>query len=90
VHLQYGGRWKSFNIIYEFGIKSITRHWSTITHHIVNAEPLAAILNSHFTKWHFTKKIPEQQFGFYRVVIEAVDSFGNKRVEETADSFMLY
>jgi hypothetical protein len=30
----------------------------------------------------FSKKIPEKKFGFYRVVIEAIDSFGNKIIEE--------
>jgi len=26
----------------------------------------------------FSKKIPEQKFGFYKVIVEAIDSFGNK------------
>jgi S-formylglutathione hydrolase FrmB len=30
----------------------------------------------------FSKKIPEQKFGFYKVVIEAIDSFGNKVTRE--------
>ena len=38
----------------------------------------------------FSKKIPEQQFGFYRVVIEAMDSFGNRIIEELPDQFVLY
>lgn len=38
----------------------------------------------------FSKKIPEQKFGFFRVLIEAVDSFGNKIIEETADEFVLH
>ena len=38
----------------------------------------------------FSKKIPEQKFGFYRVVIEATDSFGNKTVEEAPDQFVLH
>lgn len=38
----------------------------------------------------FSKKIPEQKFGMYKVVIEAMDSFGNKMVEESAADFVLY
>jgi hypothetical protein len=38
----------------------------------------------------FSKKIPEQKFGFYRVVIEAMDSFGNKIIEEAPDQFVLH
>lgn len=38
----------------------------------------------------FSKKIPEQKFGFYRVVIEATDSFGNKIIEEASEEFLLH
>jgi hypothetical protein len=38
----------------------------------------------------FTKKIPEQKFGFYRIIIEATDSFGNSTREEVADQFVQY
>lgn len=38
----------------------------------------------------FSKKIPSQKFGIYRVLIEAVDAFGNKLVEECADDFVLH
>ena len=38
----------------------------------------------------FSKKIPEQKFGFYRVVIEAIDSFGNKLIEEASEKFLLH
>ncbi|MGZ8559060.1 MAG: hypothetical protein ACXWWC_12030, partial [Chitinophagaceae bacterium] len=38
----------------------------------------------------FSKKIPEQKFGFYRVVIESVDSFGNKLIEEVSEEFLLH
>jgi putative esterase len=38
----------------------------------------------------FSKKIPEQKFGFYRVVIEAIDSFGNKTTEEAPGEFLLH
>jgi hypothetical protein len=38
----------------------------------------------------FSKKIPQQKFGFYRVVIEAIDSFGNKLIEEAAEEFILH
>ena len=37
----------------------------------------------------FSKKIPEQKFGRYRVVIEALDSFGNEMMEESPDDFVL-
>lgn len=37
----------------------------------------------------FSKKIPEQKFGVYRVVIEALDTFGNEMVEESPDDFVL-
>ena len=36
------------------------------------------------------KKIPEQKFGFYRVVVEAIDSFGNKTIEEVPGEFLLH
>jgi S-formylglutathione hydrolase FrmB len=38
----------------------------------------------------FSKKIPEQKFGFYKVVIEAIDSFGNKMIEEAPKEFLLH
>jgi len=38
----------------------------------------------------FSKKIPEQKFGFYRVVVQAVDSFGNKTIEEAPGEFLLH
>lgn len=38
----------------------------------------------------FSKKIPDQKFGFYKVVIESVDSFGNKSVEEVPGEFILH
>ena len=38
----------------------------------------------------FSKKIPEQKFGFYRVVLEAVDFSGNKTLEEVPDNSVLH
>jgi len=38
----------------------------------------------------FSKKIPDRNFGIYRVVIEAIDSFGDKKIEEAPDSFVLH
>jgi hypothetical protein len=39
----------------------------------------------------FSKKIPEQKFGFYKVVIEAIDSFGNKATGEgSPQEFLLH
>jgi len=38
----------------------------------------------------FSKKIPEQKFGFYRVVVEAMDYFGNKTLEESPKKFTVY
>jgi S-formylglutathione hydrolase FrmB len=38
----------------------------------------------------FSKKIPDQKFGFYRVIIEAVDSYENKIIEETPDIIVLH
>jgi hypothetical protein len=38
----------------------------------------------------FSKKIPEQKFGIYRVIIEAMDSFDNKIIEEASTTFVLY
>jgi hypothetical protein len=38
----------------------------------------------------FSKKISEQKFGFYRVVIEAIDSFGNKLIEEAPEESLLH
>jgi hypothetical protein len=38
----------------------------------------------------FSKKIPEQKFGSYRVIMEATDSFGNETTEEVPGSFLLH
>jgi hypothetical protein len=38
----------------------------------------------------FSRRIPTQGFGFYRVVIEAIDSFGNKITEEAPGEFLLH
>ena len=38
----------------------------------------------------FTKAIPRQKFGLYRIVIEAMDSFGNKLVEEVPEDLLLH
>lgn len=38
----------------------------------------------------FSQKITEQRFGIYRVVVEAMDSFGNKIVEKPDEDFILY
>jgi len=38
----------------------------------------------------FSNKIPERKFGFYRVVIEATDSNGNKIIEEAPGEFVLH
>lgn len=38
----------------------------------------------------FSKKIPEQKFGMYRVVMEAHDTFGNEMIEEYPREFLLY
>jgi hypothetical protein len=38
----------------------------------------------------FSRKIPEQKFGFYRVVIEAIDSHGNTLIEEANDKYLLH
>jgi hypothetical protein len=38
----------------------------------------------------FSKEIPGQKFGFYKVVIEATDSFGNKLIEEASEEFLLH
>src|SRR5438034_4265004 len=38
----------------------------------------------------FSKKIPEQKSGLYRVVVEAIDSFGNKTIEEAPGEFLLH
>ena len=38
----------------------------------------------------FSKKIPDQTFGIYRVVMEAIDSLGNKIIEEGVDNFVLH
>lgn len=38
----------------------------------------------------YSVKIPEQEFGFYRVIVEAVDSFGNKVMEEAPVKIMLH
>jgi hypothetical protein len=38
----------------------------------------------------FSKKITEQKFGIYRVAVEAIDSLGNKAIEEAALNFVLH
>ncbi|MEP6951122.1 MAG: alpha/beta hydrolase-fold protein [Ginsengibacter sp.] len=38
----------------------------------------------------FSKKIPGQKFGLYKVAIEAADSFGNKLIEEASEEFLLH
>lgn len=38
----------------------------------------------------YSVKIPEQEFGFYRVIVEAIDSFGNKVVEEAPVKILLH
>jgi poly(3-hydroxybutyrate) depolymerase len=38
----------------------------------------------------YSKKIPTDKFGIYRVVIEAIDSPGNKIILERADDFVLH
>ena len=38
----------------------------------------------------FSKKILGQKFGFYKVAIESVDSFGNKLIEEAPEEFVLH
>ncbi|HEY6979127.1 MAG TPA: alpha/beta hydrolase-fold protein [Chitinophagaceae bacterium] len=38
----------------------------------------------------FSKKIPEQKFGIYRVVLETTDSFNNKILEEASETFVLH
>ena len=38
----------------------------------------------------FSKKIPQQKFGFYRVIIEATDSFENKIIQEAPEEFLLH
>jgi len=38
----------------------------------------------------FSKKLPERKFGMYRVVLEVIDSFGNKKSEESPEDFVLY
>jgi len=38
----------------------------------------------------YSVKIPEKDFGFYRVMVEAIDSFGNRAVEEAPVKIMLH
>ncbi|HMG91267.1 MAG TPA: alpha/beta hydrolase-fold protein [Chryseolinea sp.] len=38
----------------------------------------------------YSKKIPTDKFGIYRVVIEAIDSHGNKMIYERSDDFVLH
>jgi hypothetical protein len=38
----------------------------------------------------FSKNIPTDKFGIYRVLIETTDSHGNKTIEERADDFVLH
>ena len=38
----------------------------------------------------FTRTIEQQKFGMYKVSVEAMDSFGNKLIEEAGDDFILH
>jgi len=38
----------------------------------------------------YSKKLPIDKFGIYRVVIEAIDSHGNKMIYERSDDFVLH
>jgi poly(3-hydroxybutyrate) depolymerase len=38
----------------------------------------------------FTRKVEQQKFGMYKVSVEAVDSFGNKSIEDAGDDFILH
>jgi S-formylglutathione hydrolase FrmB len=38
----------------------------------------------------FSMKLPEHELGFYRVLIEAADSFGNRLIEEAAGKYLLH
>ena len=38
----------------------------------------------------YSKKIPPEKFGIFRIVIEATDSHGNKLIEERSDDFVLH
>ena len=38
----------------------------------------------------YSQKIPEQKFGLYSVEIEALDSFGNRKVEKRSDAIVIY
>jgi S-formylglutathione hydrolase FrmB len=38
----------------------------------------------------FSKKIPEQKFGIYRVILEATDSFRNKITQEVPEIFVVH
>ncbi|MEP7107129.1 MAG: alpha/beta hydrolase-fold protein [Ferruginibacter sp.] len=38
----------------------------------------------------FTKEISRPKFGSYKVVLEAIDSFGNKLIEEASEEFLLH
>jgi len=38
----------------------------------------------------YSKKIPPEKFGIFRIVIEATDSHGNKMIQERSDDFVLH
>ena len=38
----------------------------------------------------FCALVPKQKFGFYRLILEATDSFGNKVKQEVSDKFLLH
>jgi len=38
----------------------------------------------------YCKKVPAEKFGIYRVVVEAIDSHGNKTIQERSDDFVLH
>jgi hypothetical protein len=38
----------------------------------------------------FSKEIPHRQFGPYKVIIEAIDSYGNKLIQEIPEEFLLH
>jgi S-formylglutathione hydrolase FrmB len=38
----------------------------------------------------YSKKVPTEKFGIYRVVVEATDSHGNKIIQERSDDFVLH
>jgi len=38
----------------------------------------------------YSKKVPTEKFGIYRVVVEATDAHGNKIIQERSDDFVLH